>query len=725
MTLRIHLGYMAEEVSAKLKPRLRSLDLNAESVLVVTRDQFVSDDPYANTLFEQSILRYEGLLAAINDHRWAETFQPDPVPAEEVNTIPRNIVTQMAHFLDFNANTYANTHPNVKYKMAHKLTQEGKQPRLTVLQIGASARITDIFIQLPEMGYQSTLATKIIKGILSGLFEWLHRDNTQSRDLKFYAFGAGGAIAIRTNDKIGDIDEVKGVLSLRSLLKGRSLPELVAPELPLAPELPVSPYEGDYRAKFAIRFFGSYSRYDRIYNRAQRERPNEFSLAIKEKDNHFFSQEAMRFFLIMLAHHRHHQLTEGQVRQGQYRIDADGALFSYQFSYQFSSDYSNAIQRDRPTLYQVQRAAQTDVALALDPNLLYVDLTAAMQALQKAEEDIQIEEQARRVLLADALLQRIPLDEWQGVCERINAQAPQASSCSASMFFDESMKSACRLLLGNKAIDANMEDDLIVKVEKHVLKLKERHNAHNAGASFLLSFECRRVHCDPSDIPLELNPVFIGWADQKRMTLNNYVDAVIWGASGFDSRYLPPSAAWGIGNLAFQHRGYKTTCNNGEKIIIDPFWREIATDLVQDIRGDKAFNERFPGPEKPAMRGAFSAIRNSLMSWNTEAPIGPILRAQLGQQLTQFLQGSGLWGDDGEACNVWIRKGSWGGNETQQLDQLVAPMIGVPEAIGAVFDRAFYVSANIPALMDQGEERISEILENSGSKTFRNTCTMQ
>ena len=203
------MGFMAEELSSKLKSRLRDLTKEAASVLVITRDNVLADE----LLLEQSVLAYEGLAPALSNGQYTQTFPIVSVPeGGELKVLRKNI----ERHTNFSFTDCQLKGPRVKQKLKG---DEETRTRLFITKIGKDAsRITDVYLQFPEMGYQPNLAVKLMAGILRGLLEWFVQcDSPAYNKLYFEAFGAGGSM--HPDYPPGISAQVKGVWSVRRFLR--------------------------------------------------------------------------------------------------------------------------------------------------------------------------------------------------------------------------------------------------------------------------------------------------------------------------------------------------------------------------------------------------------------------------------------------------------------------------------------------------------------------------
>ena len=103
-TLNLHLGFMPEEITAKLKPNLqkiRNRNWHQQSILIITRDDLEVE---ARELFEQPIACYpKKLKKAIEAKQHSVTFKDDKNdPETQYEELKKNI----EKFLDFEIQTF-------------------------------------------------------------------------------------------------------------------------------------------------------------------------------------------------------------------------------------------------------------------------------------------------------------------------------------------------------------------------------------------------------------------------------------------------------------------------------------------------------------------------------------------------------------------------------------------------------------------------------------------
>ncbi|GJM06779.1 MAG: hypothetical protein DHS20C10_05130 [marine bacterium B5-7] len=674
MQLRIHVGFMPEEVSAKLKPCL-DRRRSERSIIIISRD-----DPVGNAaLFEQPLLRYKGLCASLEQGRWASLFSP--ILRSDVDDVCETLTQKIERHMDFDIRDYRLA--DLKCKL--KDTKDGRPP-LTVMRVGQGS-VSDIFFQLPEMGFQPNLSVRLAEGVFQGVLDWLATlDPNLYGDINLDIFGAGGSVNASCSP--GSMHAIQAVFSIRRLLKTTC-----------------------FTSKLALKY---------LSDSGMDNKPG-VVLQSGELLDHFLAQEVSRYILLVLA------------------SDLE--------SYSLSRPYLEYLKRKAPDYRQCSEKVNTLVAknveIDADINRLYSCMGLSEEpsvkkaiieslSIRKAQKK-QIEAELKYFSDEKKVIEQKEIDGIKAIADivapgerrqllrdllarSVRNLPPHSVSCSAGMFLDAMMKRACNKLFGSYVSDANMEDDICIELDTHLKKWVSRFNEEHVTTIQLMS-TCRRVHCDPYCIPDDVVKAFKNWACDKKYSLEHYVSAVVWGVSGFDQRYLPETASWDLEGIdheeVAQRLGFRTTCKNGQKIILDPFWREIATDLLDDIISGKAFPPSIDQEEREGLAKEFVMLKDKLMFWSANGFSVPAdIQQGLEKHLKTFLNKCSLRFENeaNELCyQVWIRQGSWGGNAAQSLFTLAEPLdASRPEEYAGLVDRAFYVSTNIVALQQRGKELIEQ-----------------
>lgn len=247
-------------------------------------------------------------------------------------------------------------------------------------------------------------------------------------------------------------------------------------------------------------------------------------------------------------------------------------------------------------------------------------------------------------------------------------------------------------------ISANMEDDIIFKMYNHI--------AYDIKKNYSYSYTLLRTACDPFRISKGVKKQLQEWTQKAEYTLDSYVDAVLWRFSGFDNSFLTKNAHWtfydSFKNTPNSVLFYKTKMHmaDGEQIVIDPFWREIGTDFITDVLEI--------GEEKNDLDNIREEFKNILLvkkpnHLNNESNEILTIKKKLETVLVKSLDNLHLNKADGK-YQVWIRKGSWANNIGNQLNS-------VDFIHSANADRAFYVSTNVIALIENAENYFKNLIE--------------
>src|SRR3990167_3972149 len=199
-TLCIHLGFMPEEMTAKLKCDLKREHIwDQESMLIITRDNFNKNDE----LFEQAFDCYPSCLREAKEKQ--HYFSLFPQNPQDTNTTDFDgLKSHFEKFLNFNVKAHRLDGPKKKLP-------DGP-PELTVLKIGTGG-LRSIYLQFPEMGSQPVLALKLVMGLFQGILEWLAVQEKKPEQINCYSFGAGGALSPERGP--GSVNKIKAVFSFR------------------------------------------------------------------------------------------------------------------------------------------------------------------------------------------------------------------------------------------------------------------------------------------------------------------------------------------------------------------------------------------------------------------------------------------------------------------------------------------------------------------------------
>ncbi|CAL7960363.1 hypothetical protein GAMM_160041 [Gammaproteobacteria bacterium] len=248
-----------------------------------------------------------------------------------------------------------------------------------------------------------------------------------------------------------------------------------------------------------------------------------------------------------------------------------------------------------------------------------------------------------------------------------------------------------------QVVSANMEDDIIFRIYRHIMEKRKSSND---------SYMLLRTACDPFRISKEVKEKLQEWIEEREYTLDNYIDAVLWRLSGFNNKFLTKNAHWtfydAFKNTSDQELFYRTKVSkdDGEPIVVDPFWREIGTDFIVDVLE--------AGEEKDDIASFRKEFRNmvdveGLEHFSYESNKTLVLRKKLEKVLEKALHKLNFDKMDGK-YKIWVRKGSWSNNPSNDLNSL-------DFIHGSNADRAFYVSTNFVALIENASEYFKKLME--------------
>ncbi|KAF1008866.1 MAG: hypothetical protein GAK28_00498 [Luteibacter sp.] len=216
-----------------------------------------------------------------------------------------------------------------------------------------------------------------------------------------------------------------------------------------------------------------------------------------------------------------------------------------------------------------------------------------------------------------------------------------------------------------------------------------------------------RVNADPLSIDPAVIEAFQGDLRTKTLTDSQYGDLIIWGLHGLplpgDGIGMPDFAAWRFAsNPVFQTKGtfarhlYGFLVEGGaEPVVPDPFFIEIATDLLKDCaRLPQSVADVFvTAPSADALGRIGKAAQAVLDTWKA---VGPANDPRLGRAIADFIgvfTRDGNFADTGSRVKVWLRPRKWLGVTANSVQDAVNQRFG-----DAAVDRAFYKASNLVAL---------------------------
>ncbi|VEB38717.1 coiled-coil protein [Legionella sainthelensi] len=161
-------------------------------------------------------------------------------------------------------------------------------------------------------------------------------------------------------------------------------------------------------------------------------------------------------------------------------------------------------------------------------------------------------------------------------------ETPFSITASGNIFFTEEDKKAVGKY-GAKLVE--MENQLFVEIIHHSIA-----NRVYVDKEFIT-----KIAADPLKIDNEVTQTLNEWAATHSMTVQDYVDAFMWAKNGQSFENFPESGRWTVAEELFNNEEKdfaKLFYNFGteeEPKIVNPFWKEIGTDLVKEIKEGKAF----------------------------------------------------------------------------------------------------------------------------------------
>ena len=422
--MRIHIGFMAEELSAKLKITLLQPGV---SVIIITRD-----DVREGFLFEQPLARFQGVKEAIESYQYGMTFADPPSTNTPIQV--KSLITHLEKEFIFDLEDF---------RLPQKSKLTGNRAKLTVIFTNPNLPFTDVYVQFPEMGFQSTLAPLLCKKLFKGLFSFLKPTLSPNESFVFDAFGAGGSM--NPDLPPGSMDRIMAVLNIRTSLEKLNSKGIKS-------RIDFRPMDLSNKVRFA-----------------------EYSLEAKRDME---SNEVTQKTLEMQEASRVYFLKQKQILD---RIDPStqyrNFLINKELTYgELTKRVAHAINTPKPALDKAGLFTSTEVLL---PDASEHQLSTLTQFLEEIN--------SLHIKHLDGLLTH--LKDMSDLPPLIKNLLPHSVSIAASMFVDDAMKSVGYRLLGKKAASVNMEDDLVIKVNKYSKTLLQELFPESK-----VEFYCFRVH---------------------------------------------------------------------------------------------------------------------------------------------------------------------------------------------------------------------------------------
>lgn len=160
------------------------------------------------------------------------------------------------------------------------------------------------------------------------------------------------------------------------------------------------------------------------------------------------------------------------------------------------------------------------------------------------------------------------------------------TACGAYFFMDEHKHAVGDHSYHAKLVE--MENALFAQIIHHYIQSSE------AGSGlYIAQEELSKIAADPLHISPLILEALNAWAKDYTMTLDDYADAIEWVANNYDFSAFPDSGRWAVFNVCesdpeLMHHFMPFGDVDSLKIV-NPFWKEIGTDLLQEIINGKAF----------------------------------------------------------------------------------------------------------------------------------------
>ncbi len=806
--IKIHLGFMPEEVASVLKPIINNrmgTDAAAqtpdnESVIIISRGD-IKDDLFEQFVSNFGIQKYDEV---------SSTLQADPgSPA-----ICEKIASTLGQFLD-GADLQASLIVGAKTKMQEHMS--GGRPNISVGRIGTGP-VTRICIQLPEMGFQSDLAAVYTMGMIDAIAKHA-LDPTIPVTVSSY--GAGGSahedlvpgqmnncdavLNLRTHiDLTPQVDHLQTVIQSlgrpdlnselntlqayserlankdagvnhnvlqRDLIGIRN--NLIAKGVPAESLKLPKDHDTQYYTEIAISnpirgkivFYKTASFTDRaiaeeaahlmLLNFGKTETPNlttgyinflkqsnpEYRQLVEACEKSDKGAEIIQKFVALDSElvQKFKDKLEIEIEISNIRSQLGVANVSLRSSLKYTTPDSVLGPKEIADLKQ-KRTTLEESRNKLEERIL--ELTAEMHQLETLSVQYPVDEQAKaaveefhkeeikklQILGQNGYFAQEGLSETRFMYSSdaedsaIFADVTRkylmdtlaldtegfSHNFAASMFIGAQTKEAVKNLTEGQVIaDVNMEDDIVADII-HMVITRKIGNEEEIGMN-MRQFSMARVHCDPFTITHQVEEQFQAWCKDKKVSNSYYVDAVMWGLKGFSADGLTATAKWDfvdklksvepkiadVDKLFFEHNG----------VVVDPFWREIGTDFLADIKNGKAIPftiaerntlevQALLDKLKAESESISVLMRNGTPEEDVKSKVAGLVTAVLSHPKMK------MFNEKGNNYGIWARIGSWGGNPQANVSQI--------SFNGSSIDRAFYVSSNMNALTKGGQEIVAD-----------------
>lgn len=181
---------------------------------------------------------------------------------------------------------------------------------------------------------------------------------------------------------------------------------------------------------------------------------------------------------------------------------------------------------------------------------------------------------------ADQMLKTC-IESRKSIHEKHHSDSEFSITACGNLFFTEHDKKAVGHY-GAKLVE--MENQLFVEIINRAIA-----NQLYVDREFIT-----KIAADPLKIEDDVSRALNEWAKDHSMSVDDYVDAYMWAKKGQSFDDFPDSGRWTVAEKLYlkdekcRTRFYNFGDEKNPKII-NPFWKEIGTDLVTEIRDGKAF----------------------------------------------------------------------------------------------------------------------------------------
>lgn len=196
----VYLGVMPEEVFALANKKLGE-DPKSYGALIIGRD-----DTAKNEFLEKNLAHF-----GINDQNRANRIATTAAKELEKGPLPKLACAIKQETSKIKLDNRRPKEAKTKMMDYSTVGSDGfcQDSKLAVVKIGEKEEIDSIFVQAPEMGFQSQSCLDFLNANMKAIFQQLPKGT----EVEIHSYAGGGAVS--TEVKPGDIREVKQVLSVR------------------------------------------------------------------------------------------------------------------------------------------------------------------------------------------------------------------------------------------------------------------------------------------------------------------------------------------------------------------------------------------------------------------------------------------------------------------------------------------------------------------------------